>query len=151
MFVRDFMHTEIIRIEPDATLFEAAEKMLTHNAETLLILENGHVLGVIGLRDLFTAPIQAQQSCGPAHYGNAMLHHDDESQFLNIWKTTQVRNLMNEQALTVNEDQTLLRALELMVNSGKHPLPVLHDRRVVGVISRMDIVHALVVRQGNPG
>jgi CBS-domain-containing membrane protein len=143
MFVREFMHREIVQIHPEASLLEAAEKMLAHRAETLLILENDRLLGVIGLRDLFTAPI-------PAHYGNSMLRHQDESQFPNIWKTTRVRNLMNEQALTIKEDETLLRALELMVNSGKHPLPVLRERKVVGIISRMDIVHALVARWKNP-
>ena len=52
MLVRDFMQTEIIRIDRDATLFEAAEKMSAHNVETLLILENDYLLGVIGVRDL---------------------------------------------------------------------------------------------------
>ena len=78
-----------------------------------------------------------------------MLRRDDEAQLINIWKTTPVRNLMNEKVITVNEDATLLCALELMVNRGKHPLPVLRDQRVVGIISRMDIVHAMVAQQGN--
>jgi CBS domain-containing protein len=137
MLVRDFLQTDLIRIHPDANLFEAAEKLLAHNVETLLVFENDRFLGVIGLRDLFTAPI-------PAHYGNSMLHHADETQLLNIWKTITVRNLMNEKVLTVNEDAALLRALELMVNTGKHPLPVIRDGKVVGIISRMDIVRALL-------
>jgi len=137
MLVRDFVQTDLIRIHSDANLFEAAEQMFAHRVETLLVYRDDQFLGVIGLRDLFTAPI-------PAHYGNAMQHHTDETQLLNIWKTTTVRNLMNEKVLTVNEDAALLRALELMVNTGKHLLPVMRDGKVVGIISRMDIVRALL-------
>lgn len=137
MLVRDFIQAELIRVHVNANLLEAAERMLAHRVETLLVYEDDQFLGVIGLRDLFTAPI-------PAHYGSSMPRHEDEAQLLNVWKTTTVRNLMNEKVLTVNEDVTLIRALELMVNTGKHPLPVMRDGKVIGVISRLDIVHAVL-------
>jgi predicted transcriptional regulator len=76
-----------------------------------------------------------------------MLHHENEAELLRIWKTTPVRNLMNERVLAVNEGVTLLRALQLMINTGKHPLPVLRNGKVIGTISRMDIVRALVAHQ----
>jgi len=137
MLVKDFMHPNIFHIGSQATLLEVAEKLLANRVDTLLVLEGEELLGVIGIRDLFTAPI-------PAHYGNSMLKHDNEMQLLRIWKTIQVQNLMNDKVLSVDEDTTLLRAIELMVNSGKHPLPVVRDGKVVGIISRMDIVRALV-------
>jgi CBS domain-containing protein len=121
---------------------EAAEQMLANGIDTLLLIENDKLLGVIGLRDLFTAPI-------PAHYDNRMLRQESEEQILSIWKTMPVRNLMNEKIITVNEDVTMLCALELMVDNGKHPLPVMRDGRVVGIISRMDIVRALLAQQEN--
>ena len=140
MLVKDVTQIQVVSIDPDATLLEAAEMMLGQNVDTLLVSREDQLLGVVGLRDLFTAPI-------PAHYGNSMLHRDREDELLNTWRTTPVRNLMNERVLSVNENMTLLRALELMVNSGKHPLPVLREGKVVGVISRIDIVRALVGQQ----
>jgi len=137
MLVKDFVQADLIHIHPDANLLEAAEKMLAHRVETLLVYLDDQFLGVVGLRDLFTAPI-------PAHYGNSMPRHEDEYQLLNLWKTTTVRNLMNEKVLTVNEDVTLIRALELMVNTGRHPLPVMRNGKVIGIISRLDIVHAVL-------
>jgi CBS domain-containing protein len=131
------MNVDVFHVRLQTTLLEAAEVMLTHGIDTLLVMENDQLRGMIGLRDLFTAPI-------PAHYGGSMLHHEDEAHLLKIWKEMPVQNLMNEQVLTVREDLGLLRALELMVNTGKHPLPVLRDGKVVGVISRMDITRAMV-------
>jgi CBS domain-containing protein len=57
MIVKDCFHTELVQIHPDALLLEAAERMLASNTETLLIMEGNRLLGVIGLRDLFTAPV----------------------------------------------------------------------------------------------
>jgi len=140
MFVKDVMNARVLSIEPQATLLEAAKKMLADGIDTLLVMENDELLGVIGLRDLFTAPI-------PAHYGNFMLRHENEAQLLNIWQSTPVQNLMNEKVISVSEETTLLRAVELMVNSGKHPLPVLRNGKVLGVISRADVVRELLAQE----
>jgi CBS domain-containing protein len=142
MLVKDVINTSVIYTKPQSTLLEAAEQMIANRIDTLLVMENDELLGVIGLRDLFTAPI-------PAHYGNRMLRHDSEEQLLSVWETMPVRNLMNEKIITVNEDVTMLRALELMVNSGKHPLPVLRAGKVIGIVSRMDIVRALIAQREN--
>ena len=137
MLVKDFMQTDVLSIEPQASLLEAAQKILSGEVDTLLVIEDEKLLGMIGLRDLFTAPI-------PAHYGNPMVKHDNEEQFLSIWKETSVQNLMNQKVISVDENTTLSRAAELMANTGKHPLPVLRDGRVLGVISRADIVRVLL-------
>jgi CBS domain-containing protein len=140
MLVKDVMNIKVLSIEPQATLLDAAKKMLANEINTLLVMENGELLGAIGLRDLFTAPI-------PAHYGNFMFRHENEAQLLKIWQTIPVENLMNEKVMSVVEETTLLRAVELMVNSGKHPLPVLRNGKVVGVISRTDVVRGLLVQE----
>jgi len=139
MLIKDFMRSDVFHIGPQATLLEAAEKLVDSGVDTLLILNGDELRGVIGLRDLFTAPI-------PAHYGNPMVRHDSEAQLLDIWKTMSVRDLMNDKVISVNEETSLLRAAELMANSGKHPLPVLRDGKVIGVISRTDVVRALLTK-----
>jgi CBS domain-containing protein len=137
MIVKDFMQSDVFHIGPQATLLEAAQKLLSCRVDTLLILKGDALVGVIGLRDLFTAPI-------PAHYGGSMPAHHDEGHLIQAWKATPVKHLMNEKVISVTEETPLLRGAELMVNSGKHPLAVLRNGKVVGVISRSDIAHALL-------
>jgi CBS domain-containing protein len=133
-------YTNVLQIQPQATLREAAEIMLSNRVDALVIEgEHGTLQGVIGLRDLFTAPI-------PAYLGNPMLKHENEEQLRKVWESVKVQNLMNDKVLSVTENTTLIRALELMVNTGKHPLPVLRDNKVVGIISRSDIARAILVQ-----
>lgn len=137
MRVKAIMQTKVLHISPYATLMEAAEKLLVNRIDTLLVLKGDKLLGINGLRDLFTAPI-------PAHYGNPMTRHDNGQQLLSIWKTMTIQDLMNEKVVTVRDEASLLRAAQLMDKSRKYSLPVLRDGEVVGVVSYSDIARALV-------
>ena len=137
MLVKDAMHSEFVCIQSQVSLYEAAQKMLAGGVEALLVMENEGLVGVVGLRDLFTAPL-------PSHYGMAMFDGRNEAQLLADWKCIPVRNVMNDRVRSVNEEASLLQAAATMVNSGKHPLPVMRAGRVVGVIDRADVVRALL-------
>ena len=138
MLVKDFMQSKFFTIGSQATLIEAAERLLANRVDTLVVLKEDELLGVIDLHDLFTAPV-------PAHYGNPMARQDNGALLLSIWKTMPIQELMNEKVISVTEETPLLRAAELMVTSGKHPLPVLRDGKVIGVISRSDIARVLLM------
>jgi CBS domain-containing protein len=137
MLVRDIMRTDIVQIHPQATLEEAARMMLQHRVNTLFVIQSDVLLGVIGLRDLFTAPL-------PASYASRMPGQRSAEQLLESWRDSIVGNQMNDQPLTVTEEAPATQAAALMVNNGKHPLPVVRDGRVVGTIDRFDIVRAVL-------
>jgi CBS domain-containing protein len=65
-------------------------------------------------------------------------------QLLADWKCIPVRNVMNDRVRSVTEEATVLQAAATMVNTGKHPLPVMRAGQVVGVIDRADVVRALL-------
>lgn len=137
MRVKDAMCTEVVVIQPDATLREAADRMLAHRIKTLLVIEEERLVGVIGLRDLFTTPRSAS-------YGGRMMEGRSEEALLETWQSVTVGLLMNDQPMVVNEELPVLAAAALMVNSGRHALPVLRAGKVVGVISRSDIVRVVL-------
>jgi len=138
MLVKNVMRSEIVQIHPQATLEQAARMMVQRRANSLFVMEGGVLLGVIGVRDLFTAPL-------PASYASRMTEGRSEVQLLEVWRSCIVANQMNDQPLTVGEELTLNQAVALMVNSGKHPLPVLREGRVVGVIDRLDAAKAVAM------
>ncbi len=45
------------------------------------------------------------------------------------------------------EENKVMQAVVVMVNEGLHPLPVVRDGRLVGIISRADAVRALLAEQ----
>lgn len=137
MRVRDAMTAEVTLISPRASLREAAEVMLTRGVEALLVQEGETLLGILGLRDLFTAPLSAR-------HGGRMVETQSEEALRQTWGRQTVAHVMADQVLTISDEEPLLKAAALMVNTGKHPLPVRRDGRIVGWISREGILQVLL-------
>jgi acetoin utilization protein AcuB len=137
MELSDVMTHDFLSISPQARLWQAAQMMMEQETDTLLVVEEDHLLGILGLRDLFTAPLVA-------YSGVKMRKYDSHHQMGEIWQSTTVQNCMNETVLTVDIHTPLMRAAELITNHGKHLLPVLSNGRVVGTISRKDVVRAML-------
>ena len=87
MIVRDFMNRNFTCVSPQCTVRSAAEEMIQKGIDTLFVTENDQVVGVIGIRDLFTLPV-------PASFGSPMKIKDEENH-IRGWKNTHLEQLMN--------------------------------------------------------
>jgi CBS domain-containing protein len=56
----------------------------------------------------------------------------------------QASEIMTEQVITITEETDLQEISGLMVKHGIKNLPVLKDGRLVGVVSRADIIKTLI-------
>ncbi|GAP06021.1 CBS-domain-containing membrane protein [Anaerolinea thermolimosa] len=136
MIVRDFMQKNFTCVSPQCTVKSAAEEMIHKGVDTLFVTENDEVVGVIGIRDLFTLPI-------PASFGGPMKIME-EGNLIRGWEDTPVEQLMNPNVISVPENYPIMGAAMRMINEGKHPLAILHGKKLIGIIDRSDIVKALL-------
>jgi len=142
MIVKDVMRTDFITITPETTLEAAANLMIQTSSETLFVLKGSQLVGVIGIRDLFTLPV-------PASFGGPMVRQAEEL-LIRKWETMIVEYLMNPYVIKVNEDCPLIDVAEIMVNRGKHPIAVVKNKCLIGVIDRSDIIRALLKAKNAP-
>ncbi len=136
MNVKDMIHSDFSSISPQVNLFTAAQMMVRENIDTLFVVNGEQLIGVIGIRDLFTVPV-------PASFGGPM-NKKDEAILTKQWKQTPVENVMSSYVLSVRQDTPLMFAAEIMVNKGKHPLAVTEGEKIIGVIDRADIIKSLL-------
>ena len=130
MLVKEIMQSPIITIRPTATLREAAELMLAHGINGLPVVnEQAYVVGIIGLKDILRAPM-------PSLARATVSRRTSEADIAKQTDTTTVERVMATTVFSVKEDDPLMMAVAIMVNEGLHPLPVLRDGRLVGVVSR---------------
>lgn len=134
--IKEYIHQKFTCVAPECTVRAAAEEMIRTGVETLFITRNDEVVGVIGIRDLFTIPI-------PASYGGPM-KADEEETLLRAWENTPVEHLMNPHIISVPENYPLMDAAKVMINEGKHPLAILQGKQLIGILDRRDIVRALL-------
>jgi len=134
MIVRELMTTHPVTVRGNATIKAALSLLDDHNITSLPVVDAaGHVVGVVSEADLI------RDLVGP----DPRLHatHDD------AWPVDRPRyvdDVMSRHAVTVKPDTDLATAVDIATSTGIKSLPVVdQDDRVVGMISRRDVVRML--------
>lgn len=112
-------------IGADATAYEALELMAAKNIGALLVLENGHLIGVFSERD----------------YARKVILKGKSS------KSTTVRELMSSPPIHVNPATSLRDCMVLMTENRIRHLPVMDKDVLLGVISIGDVVNTIISDQ----
>lgn len=126
--VRDVM-SEPVCIGPEATLAEVEELLEKRGFNGVPVVEGeGALVGWVTSLDVLRA-FRAPDDAMLAAYGVIMRRP--------------VREIMVRRPRSVTPRAALTRVLEKMVDSGSKSFPVLDDERLVGVVSREDVMQAL--------
>jgi CBS domain-containing protein len=119
---RDVMHQGAQCVGENGTLSRAAEMMRDLHVGALPICgEDGRLHGIITDRDIVVRAIAEGYDPDTATAG-------DLAQGTPIW---------------VDADADIAEIIELMIESGIRRLPVIEDKRLVGMISEADLAHRL--------
>jgi CBS domain-containing protein len=125
--VREVMSTELVAVEPTATIAEAATLMGERRVGSALVLEGTRLVGILTERDVLRA---------------LAAHFDAARQPVEQW--------MTPDPTTIAPDASVRDALDLMLARGFRHLPVVEEGRVVGVVSIRDLSRAALAH-GGPG
>lgn len=109
-------------ISPDSSVYDALEELEENNLGSLVVVENGKLVGVFTERDYARKVILKGRSS----------------------KETLVRDIMSSRPIFVNPDNTLDECMQLMSDKFIRHLPVLENDELVGVISIGDIVKYII-------
>lgn len=140
MIVSDAMRTIVITIHVSAFADEAARLLVEHGVNSLPVVEtNGEVVGVVGIKDILRAPM-------PRHWWTVPMAL---SPALETWaaqlRATPIARIMATKLQTIDEAAPLGAAAARMANSGVHPLLVLRDGKLAGLISRADVLRHVLI------
>ena len=120
--VRDYMHGDIAAIAAEATLREASQAMTEIGVGALLVKEGQDYIGIIS---------------------ETRLSREGIAKGLNI-ETTTVRSIMRGDLITVDLDQTVTEAREIMKTNGVRHLVVKEGGKIVGIITLSDLIRYYV-------
>lgn len=115
--VKHAMTNRVVTIHGSAMVDEVFDLLLRHRISGMPVVDDDeHIVGVITEHDLLN-----------------LLYNPETEQ-------GQVSDYMTTNVLTVEEDGMLIDAVELFLSRNVRRIPVVRDRKVVGVISRHDVV-----------
>jgi CBS domain-containing protein len=146
MLTRDIMTERVISVTPDHSVRHAAEIMLDHHISGLPVIDGAdRLVGMLTEGDL----LRRAELGSPASVQGPQLSAD----YIKIHSWC-VGDVMTEHAVTVEEAMPVGQIAAIMRSSDVKRLPVLRDGKMVGIVSRADILRAILAagrEEGAPG
>ena len=135
LVVRDLMTERPRTVAPDTTLRDAALDMTRAGVAGLPVVEaDGRVVGMLGQRELLQHLLTKYLA-----RGGTSARGDERPP-----DTRLVRDVMTRQVLCVSPDQPVAEVAATMTNKDVDRVPVVRDGRLVGFLTRGDIVRKFV-------
>ncbi len=142
MKARDVMTREVVTIGPDTPVAEIAKVLLERRISGVPVIEGDEIVGIVSEGDL----IHRQEIGTERRAGSwwLKLFGGDRStlDFIKIHGLT-ARDVMTRPAITVTEDTPLNRIADLFESRHVKRVPVARNGRLVGIVSRANLVQAL--------
>lgn len=132
MYIGRIMHSQLITVQPETSIAEASRLIEKHHIDHLPVVNrHGELAGVISDRDI------KRYSASPA---TTLAVHE-----LNyLLEKLEVRELMSHPVITVPPDTTIERAAAIMQESRISSLPVMAGEKLLGIITRTDVLAFLL-------
>ena len=146
MIVADVMNRNVISIAPDATVEDAVNLMLSRSISGLFVVDKaGDLAGIVTEGDLLRRDEIGTQRYRPWWLRLLASPARQAADFTRA-NGRYVRDVMTEDVVSIPQDASLETVVEAMERNRIKRLPVTADGQVVGVVSRADLLRALVSR-----
>lgn len=121
--VRDYMAGSLVKFKPDMDVLDAIQELLQHRiAGAPVVNDQGELVGMLSELDCLKVELNA------GYYGDM---------------GGPVADYMTPGVETVDADMNIIDLAQKFLNSGFRRFPVLRNNRLVGQISRRDVLRAL--------
>ncbi len=145
MHVKDVMSRNVITVHPDTHIQDVAALMTEHHLRALPVVdEENRVVGIITESDLFLKekgipfsavklPALFEKWVDPSHLSEIYMAASEHT----------AADVMTEEVVTVEPDDSVGHSAYLMFKHDFRTLPVVENKKLVGIISRVDFIRLL--------
>ena len=148
MKAKDVMTTEVVYADPESSVRAIARTLLKRRISGVPVADHdGRVIGIVSEGDLMRRP--ESETARPRSWWLELMEtpEDRASQYLKSHGLT-ARDVMTREPITVTEDTPLEEIAMLLEQKAIKRVPVLRDGKLVGIVSRADLLHGLVAHAG---
>ncbi|MDD2875951.1 MAG: CBS domain-containing protein [Acidiphilium sp.] len=145
MNISDIMTVDPITVQPETTLGDAGRIMLDQRLSALPVIDrDGILLGILTDGDLLRRP---ELDTAPAiGWWRGFLEPETSADQFVKTRGRRVSEVMTEKLLSVTADTPLIDAVDLMQSHRIKQVPVMHGTRLIGLLTRRNVLAALISR-----
>lgn len=148
---RDIMKTDVVTIDPEATVRELADLLAETKVSGVPVVDGEmHVVGVVTEGDII---LQDAELHFPHYiqFLDGVIYLESVRRFEERFRKAfgaQVRDIMSTELITVGPDTSLREVATLMADEDVNRVPVVDAGRLVGIVTRADLVRAIAEKGG---
>lgn len=144
--VKDIMTKEVISVHPDTSVFDAHKILSSRYFNGLPVVDDeNRVVGILTEYDLLVKN-SGVESLLSEFSGKELFERLRDG--IEKLKTTQVKEVMNKDPITLSPDATAQEMVKAFVEHHRvNPIPVIDlDRKLIGIVSRYDALVLFYVK-----
>lgn len=126
MELKDIMVRNVVTIDSEASVKEAAKHMNLYEIGCLIVMDKDKVSGILTERDLLTKVVEAAKNADK----------------------TKVKDITSTKLVTGTSDMDVVDAARLMLNKKIKKLPIVNNGKLVGLVTFTDIVRTVRLEPG---
>jgi CBS domain-containing protein len=143
MKVRDLMTTNVVTVRPDTSVKHVAQLMLRHGISAVPVIDDqGSVVGIVSEGDLMC---RSELGAPPPRSWWLMAFarpQDIASEYVRT-HGRYAKDVMTKDVIATDENRPAAEVAAVLEKKRIKRLPVLRDGRLVGIISRADLLHGI--------
>ncbi len=117
MLVKDVMNKNVVVAKSDVTVREATKVMNKFRIGSLVVINNDRIVGILTERDVLESVAEGKDP-----------------------DCTTAEEIMGKEVVTIDPDQDVKAAVDLMTEHKIKKLPVVEDNKIKGIITASDII-----------
>lgn len=146
MLAKDVMTSPVTTVGPDTPVAEVAALLLERHISAVPVVEaDGRLIGIVSEGDLMR---RSESGTERRHAWWLALFSDPRADAREYVKShgLRARDVMSRELVTVGEDAPIDRIADLLEEHGIKRVPVVSAGKVLGIVSRANLLQALVAR-----
>jgi CBS domain-containing protein len=147
MQAKDFMTRDVVTVDADAPLSHCMDLLTRHQISGLPVVEGGRAVGIITEADIIKH-VRGQIPWYTFFADGTWLPLDFQPETvqaeLSELRARPVRSVMTKRLISVRPDADLHDVARVLLDNHIKRVVVVDQGRLVGIISRGDVVHALL-------
>ena len=151
VLAKDIMTKEVVSVKADTPLLDVAKILAEHNFDGVPVVDDqNHLIGLVTEYDLINKTSAVHLPTLQVVLRNLPEFRKEEAHFQEEILNLKVTDIMNKEPITLTSDIPYDQVIKLFKDHHRvNPIPVVDkDNKVIGVISRFDVLRPFHVLQG---
>ncbi len=149
MLASDIMTGNVVTIDPDADISDAVALMIRHRISALPVVRDGVVLGILSEGDLLRRAETGTETKRSRWLEFVSSPERMASDYIR-GHARKVEQIMSKPVVSVDAETPISEVAALLESKGIKRVPVTFNGRLIGIVSRANLLQALASRLGVP-